>query len=159
MMNYIPKPIDTKNVELPEDLNELREAIAENAHEVWAVKRQSEGWTFGPSRDDNKKETPDMVPYSKLSDEEKEYDREMALNTLRLVRKLGYDIIKREETDLYKELLVRIRNSKQEFFCPQCHSEGKKTPIGMHQIFCHVCGHRLNIDWTLYKEKPFGSIE
>lgn len=39
MKTYIPKPIDLSDVELTENLNELREAIAENAHEIWAANR------------------------------------------------------------------------------------------------------------------------
>ena len=95
MKTYTPKPIDLSDVELTEDLNELREAIAENAHEIWAENRQAEGWTYGPQRDDQLKQTPDMVPYSQLPESEKEYDREMAMKTIKLLKKLGYDLIKR----------------------------------------------------------------
>ena len=108
MKTYIPKPIDLSDVKLTEDLNELREAIAENAHDVWAVERQAQGWSYGPQRDDMKKETPCMVAYSQLPDSEKQFDRDMAMNTLKLVKKLGYDLIKREETELYQVLKRRI---------------------------------------------------
>lgn len=94
MISYDPKPIDLSDVQLSEDLNELREAIAENAHDVWAVERKAQGWTYGPHRDDAKKQTPCMVPYSQLPDSEKQFDRDMAMNTLKLLRKLGYDIVK-----------------------------------------------------------------
>lgn len=97
MKTYTPKPIDLSDVELTEDLNELREAIAENAHEVWAVERVAQGWSYGPQRDDSKKENPCMVPYSQLPDSEKRFDREMAMNTLKLLTKLGYDIVKRNK--------------------------------------------------------------
>ena len=110
MKTYTPKPIDLSDVELTEDLNELREAIAENAHEIWAENRQAEGWTYGPQRDDQLKQTPDMVPYSQLPEGEKEYDREMAMKTIKLLKKLGYDLIKREETELYKVIKKRIQN-------------------------------------------------
>ncbi|MCR4765292.1 MAG: RyR domain protein, partial [Bacteroidaceae bacterium] len=62
MEKYIPKPIDLTDVSISEDLKELREAIAENTHEVWAENRMREGWTYGPNRDDKLKQTPDMVP-------------------------------------------------------------------------------------------------
>ena len=91
---YDPKPIDLSDVQLPEALIELREAIAENAHDVWAVERKAQGWTYGPHRDDAKKQTPCMVPYSQLPDSEKQFDRDMAMNTLKLLCKLGYDIVK-----------------------------------------------------------------
>lgn len=92
---YIASPIDVSSETLPESLNELREMIAENAHEVWAINRQREGWTYGPVRNDELKQNPDLVPYSQLPESEKLYDRELAMNTLKLVMKFGYDIVKR----------------------------------------------------------------
>lgn len=142
MKTYTPKPIDLSDVELTEDLNELREAIAENAHEIWAENRQAEGWTYGPQRDDLLKQTPDMVPYSQLPEGEKEYDREMAMKTIKLLKKLGYDLIKREETELYKVLKLRIQNSDEEFHCRRC-----GNVIYKHQVFCDKCGLELKMDW------------
>lgn len=95
--SYEPHPIDVSDIELEYELIDLQEAIAENAHEEWAENRRKEGWTYGPERDDEKKEHPDMMPYGCLPESEKEYDRIMAMNTLKLVKKLGYDIIKRKE--------------------------------------------------------------
>lgn len=93
---YHPKLIDLKHVQLSSDFDELREAIAENAHDTWAMERQSEGWTYGPHRDDQKLETPDMIPYSQLPESEKQYDRIMAEDTLKLLTALGYKIVKNE---------------------------------------------------------------
>ena len=92
---YEPNPVNLDNIDLTDDLLELQEAIAENAHEVWAKTRMAEGWTYGPVRDDEKKKHPDLIPYSALPDSEKEYDRRMALDTIKLVKKLGFDIVKR----------------------------------------------------------------
>lgn len=91
---YEPHPIDLSNVEISDDLIELREAIAENAHEVWAYNRKQEGWTYGPERDDAKKLHPDMIAYNKLPESEKLYDREMAMNTIKLLKKLGWKLTK-----------------------------------------------------------------
>ncbi|MBQ8652620.1 MAG: Ryanodine receptor Ryr [Alistipes sp.] len=93
----MPTPIEVEDVVLSAELNELCETIAENAHEVWAAKRQAEGWTYGPVRNDQRKETPDMVPYASLPESEKQYDRDMAMQTIKLVTKLGYDLVKREK--------------------------------------------------------------
>ncbi len=142
MKTYTPKPIDLSDVALTEDLNDLREAIAENAHEIWAENRQAEGWTYGPQRDDKLKQTPDMVPYSQLPEGEKAYDREMAMKTIKLLKKLGYDLIKREETELYKVLKQRILNSDEEFRCRRC-----KNVIYKHQVYCDKCGLELRMDW------------
>ncbi|MBE6870395.1 MAG: Ryanodine receptor Ryr [Ruminococcaceae bacterium] len=91
---YKPKPIDTSKVELPRELMALTEKIAENVHENWSAGRIAEGWTYGEKRDDSKKTTPCLVPYSELSEEEKEYDRNTAMQTLKLIVKLGYKIEK-----------------------------------------------------------------
>ena len=92
--NYIPQPIDTKGVVLPSELNALAEEIAKNVHEVWAGGRMKEGWTFGEERDDAKKHHPCLVPYEELTDTEKEYDRNTSQETLKLIMKLGFRIVK-----------------------------------------------------------------
>jgi ryanodine receptor 2 len=91
---YEPKPIDTSDVTLDDDIIKLGELLAENTHEVWAEQRIGDGWTYGEVRDDAKKEHPCLVPYSELSDSEKEYDRSTSLQTLKLITKLGYKIVK-----------------------------------------------------------------
>ena len=77
------------------DTVDLWLTLAENAHDVWAAARKREGWTYGPVRDDQKKQHPDLIPYSALPDSEKEYDRLMALDTIKLVMKLGFGIAKK----------------------------------------------------------------
>lgn len=94
---YIPTPIDTTDVVLPDELLALTEQIAENVHDVWAVSRIQEGWTYGKVRDSVAKTTPCMVPYKDLPEVEKEYDRNTALETLRLITKLGYRITRSED--------------------------------------------------------------
>ncbi len=92
---YNPKPIDTKDVILPEDILELVEVLAKNTHEVWSAGRISKGWTYGTERSDVKKQTPCLVEYENLPDDEKEYDRQTAMETLKLIVKLGYKIEKK----------------------------------------------------------------
>lgn len=91
---YKPEPVNTENIILPEDLVMLTEKIAENVHDVWAVGRIKDGWTFGEKRDDAKKETPCLVPYCELPEEEKKYDRDTATQTIKLILSLGYKITK-----------------------------------------------------------------
>lgn len=94
--NYDPHPLNLDDVQIEPELMELREAIAENAHEVWAKTRKDEGWSYGPVRDDIQKKNPDMLPYNLLPESEKEYDRLMAMNTIKLVKKLGWELKKRK---------------------------------------------------------------
>lgn len=92
---YEPKPIDTKDIKLPEELTELMELIAENVHDTWAVGRIAQGWTYGDARDDDKKKTPCLIPYSELPESEKEYDRKTATETLKAIMAMGYKIEKK----------------------------------------------------------------
>ncbi len=90
---YKPSPIDTEDVILPQELLALTERMAENTHEVWAKNRVEQGWTYGPERDDAKLKHPCLLPYAELPEKEKLYDRVTALETLKLIRKLGFDIV------------------------------------------------------------------
>ena len=91
-MNYQPTPIDTSTITLPHDLHELTERLAENSHDVWAVQRMKDGWTYGLERSDAEKKHPCLVPYAELPESEKEYDRLAAVQTLKAIIVLGYRI-------------------------------------------------------------------
>lgn len=93
-MRYQPKPIDTEEIVLPRSVHELIEKLAENAHDVWAQQRISDGWRYGPQRNDDRKEHPCLVAYSDLPESEKEYDRNAAMSTLKAIIALGYRIDK-----------------------------------------------------------------
>jgi ryanodine receptor 2 len=92
MATYQPRPVDNSAILLPDDLLELTEQLAENAHDHWAKRRIAEGWTFGATRDDEARQHPCLVPYDELPDSEKQYDRDTAMETLRAIIALGYRI-------------------------------------------------------------------
>lgn len=91
---YAPKPINTGDVVLTDDIMALCEQLAKNTHEVWAETRMKDGWTYGEERDDSQKKHPCLIPYEELPESEKEYDRNTALETLKLIVKFGYKIQK-----------------------------------------------------------------
>lgn len=93
--NYIPQPINTKDVELPDELMILAEEIAKNVHEVWSEGRMKDGWEYGAERNDTQRLHPCLVPYEDLSETEKEYDRRTSQETLKLIMKLGFKIDKK----------------------------------------------------------------
>ena len=90
--NYVPRPMDTEDIQLPEELDALVEQMAKNVHEVWAKSRMEQGWTYGEERNDALKHHPCLVPYEELPEVEKAYDRDTALGTLKLICKLGFKI-------------------------------------------------------------------
>lgn len=91
---YVPEPLDTSEVKLPEDLLSLIEKMAENVHEVWAQNRLRQGWTYGPVRDDVNRKHPCLVPYNQLPEEEKDYDRATSQETLKFIIASGFSIIR-----------------------------------------------------------------
>lgn len=96
MDKYTPKPLDTQDIELPDSLMELAEEMARNVHEVWAQNRMDDGWTYGPLRDDLKKQHPCLVPYDQLPERERDYDRATSIQTLRFIIHSGFDIKHRD---------------------------------------------------------------
>lgn len=95
--NWYPHPLDLDNIALPEELWELIEGLAENVHNVWALERLQNGWTYGPERNDSRKQTPMLVPYRELPEEEKAYDRNTVMATLRGIRYFGFEMESRRE--------------------------------------------------------------
>jgi hypothetical protein len=95
-MVYDPDPIPTGAIDLPEALTDLTERLAEHIHDVWAERRMKEGWTYGPERNDAAKTHPGLVPYEELSESEKEYDRQTALEAIRAIVAMGYQISERD---------------------------------------------------------------
>ena len=89
---YTPQPIDTTGVELPKELELLVEQMSKNVHEVGAETRIKQGWQYGEQRNDDLKAHPCLVPYEELLEEEKEYDRNTSIGTLKLIMKLGFKI-------------------------------------------------------------------
>lgn len=91
-MNYQPKPYNTSEIQLSQELMELAEEMAKNVHETWAKARIDEGWKYGPQRDDIHKLHPCLVPYEDLPEIEKEYDRRTSLETLKFIISRGFQI-------------------------------------------------------------------
>ncbi|MDD3894444.1 MAG: RyR domain-containing protein [Syntrophomonadaceae bacterium] len=93
-MAYKPEPINTSSIQLNDSIKELTELLAENAHDIWALQRMSDGWVYGSKRNDEKKEHPCLIAYEQLPESEKEYDRKLAMETIKVIIALGYRIEK-----------------------------------------------------------------
>ncbi len=95
MQTYTPQPIDTTKIEVPKDLLELAEIMARNVHENWALERIHQGWKFGNERNDVSKLHPCLVPFENLPEEEKTYDYNTAMETIKVIIGLGYEITRK----------------------------------------------------------------
>jgi hypothetical protein len=97
-LNYEPRPLAAEGIQISPDLLELTELLAKNVHEVWARQRLADGWRYGPRRDDANKEHPCLVPYEQLPESQKTYDRNTALETIKVILALGYRIEKHPQS-------------------------------------------------------------
>ena len=70
------------------------EFVAKKVHEEWMAGRIKDGWTYGEERDDKAKRTPCLVPYERLPEIEKEYDRRTSMRVIEALKELGYKIEK-----------------------------------------------------------------
>jgi hypothetical protein len=78
-------------------ITEILETLARNVHNQWMAGRVSGGWKLGPQRDDEKKEHPSLIPYEKLPEEEKDYDRQTVLTTIQCLLENGFEIRKKSQ--------------------------------------------------------------
>ena len=91
---YYPNPINSEGIEVPSGLEDLIELLAKNAHDVWARNRLNDGWSWGPERCDKNKFHPCLIEYNDLPENEKNYDRDMAIETIKVVIALGFRLEK-----------------------------------------------------------------
>ncbi|KDO31844.1 hypothetical protein SPRG_03764 [Saprolegnia parasitica CBS 223.65] len=104
---YAPRPIDTEDIEIPPELNSLVELLAENTHDVWAQMRMSQGWKYGPQRDDEKREHNGLVPYVYLTPDEKQMDRNTAMQTVKLILRFGFTFRQKHEASVEKSAATK----------------------------------------------------
>ncbi|XP_009475014.1 PREDICTED: ryanodine receptor 1-like [Nipponia nippon] len=78
LVNYV-----TRWIVLPPHLERIREKLAENIHELWALTRIEQGWTYGPIRDDNQRLHPCLLSFHSLPEPERSYNLQMSGETLK----------------------------------------------------------------------------
>lgn len=69
-----PVDYDEPEVPFPPDAESL-ERLAELEHRRWMAEKHLAGYLFGDSRDEDRMWHPDLVPWDRLSDEDREKDR------------------------------------------------------------------------------------
>ena len=88
-----PEAIDTTDVALGADVEALIERLAAHVHRRWMAERAGDGWTYGPARNDDRREHPGIVPYEHLTESEKDVDRRVARGVLEALIALGCRIL------------------------------------------------------------------
>lgn len=113
------------------ELAELEDQLARNAHETWAQLRLAEGWRFGPERNDMRKEHPNLVSYDQLAESEKEYDRQVALQTIKTLLAKGYTIQRAKNSVAASELAAAIALGPKPSDVLRLFRDSKKLDLAM----------------------------
>ncbi|CAB1444212.1 unnamed protein product, partial [Pleuronectes platessa] len=91
-VTFTPTPVDISKVALPSQLEDIREKMAENIHELWVIDKIDLGWTNGPVKDESKRHDPCLVEFSKLPEQERNQNVQVAQDTLRTLLALGFHV-------------------------------------------------------------------
>ncbi|XP_071057732.1 ryanodine receptor 3-like [Pseudochaenichthys georgianus] len=91
--SFIPTPVETSQIVMPVHLDKVRDKLAENIHELWGMNKIELGWSYGKIRDDNKRQHPCLVDFSKLPETEKNYNLQMSTETLKTLLALGCRVV------------------------------------------------------------------
>lgn len=89
---FVPNPLDTSGMQLSSSVESVKEKLAENIHEMWAVSKIENGWTYADERNDEELEHPCLTQFQNLPYAEKRYNIQLAVQTLRTIMALGYTI-------------------------------------------------------------------
>jgi ryanodine receptor 2 len=89
---FVPNPVDTTSVSLSSHVENIKDKLAENIHEMWALNKIEAGWCWGERRDDFMRIHPCLTPFDKLPAPEKRYDCQLAVQTLKTIISLGFYI-------------------------------------------------------------------
>jgi len=72
--------------------DEQIEQLAIREHERWMAEREQSGWTYAPVRDNVRKYHPSMVGWNRLSESEKDKDRDAIRGLPELIEKAGFRV-------------------------------------------------------------------
>ncbi|XP_051816036.1 ryanodine receptor 2 [Acanthochromis polyacanthus] len=128
-VTFTPTPVDVSKALLPPQLEDIREKMAENIHELWVMDKIDLGWTYGPVRDEGKKHDPCVVEFSKLPEQERNQNLQMAQDTLRTLLALGFHI---GLTDDHAEEHVKHKRLPTKY---EQLSGYRPAPIDLSQVF------------------------
>jgi hypothetical protein len=67
------------------------EQLARQEHERWMDERRSAGWTFGTTRDDERKRNPLLRPWDELDDGARQYNRDAAKALPAMLARAGFE--------------------------------------------------------------------
>jgi voltage-gated potassium channel Kch len=92
----VPSPLaelDGAGLTVPDD---KLEKLAESEHERWCRDLIDEGWKWGPEKLPKQKRHPNLIPWDRLSEDDKDKDRRAVLSVPQVLREAGFDVAGRQ---------------------------------------------------------------
>jgi len=108
---FTPQPVKTSHIVFPSHLENVRDRLAENIHELWSMNKIASGWRFGEFRDDSQKVHPCLTTFAMLPLSEKQYHTTTAMENLKSLLALGYHIGVEIKTDDRRLKYVKLPNT------------------------------------------------
>uniref|UniRef100_A0A158P902 Ryanodine receptor 44F n=1 Tax=Angiostrongylus cantonensis TaxID=6313 RepID=A0A158P902_ANGCA len=123
---FVPQPVDISDTILPHLINDIHPRFAENLHELWAMRKIELGWSYGETRSETLRKHPCLTSFDRLPATEKQYNINLALDTLKTIEALGYHLITDEPPTRLRP--VRLAQNFQQ-------SNGYRPhPLDTHEI-------------------------
>ncbi|TRY95484.1 hypothetical protein DNTS_003975, partial [Danionella cerebrum] len=107
---FTPLPVDSSQVEFPPQLEQIRDRLAENLHELWLIDKIEQGWTYGTAKDESKKVHSCLLEFSKLPDQERMENLQSTEHILRTLLAFGVHIGVSDEHERENVKYVRLSN-------------------------------------------------
>lgn len=108
---FTPSPVDTTNVQVPGYFETIRDKLAENMHEIWSMYKIEQGWKFAEQRNDAKKLHNCLCQFEMLPREEKQYDLNLSMETLKTLSSLGYEVIIDTKQEQKRSKYLKLPNT------------------------------------------------
>ncbi|KAF7261042.1 hypothetical protein EG68_01789 [Paragonimus skrjabini miyazakii] len=125
---FVPRTVRTSHIQLPNNVEIVRDRLAENLHDMWSMRKIDQGWRYGERRDDQQKLHPCLTTFNKLPNQDRQYNVTLAYETLRTIVGLGYNITYEPLPEGTRMKTIKLSNSFTQ-------SNGyKPQPLDLSQI-------------------------
>ncbi|KAJ1347269.1 hypothetical protein KIN20_002290 [Parelaphostrongylus tenuis] len=123
---FVPQPVDISDTILPHVINDIHPRFAENLHELWAMRKIELGWSYGETRSETLRKHPCLTSFDRLPTTEKQYNINLALDTLKAIEALGYHLITDEPPTRLRPVRLAQNFQQSNGYRPQ--------PLDTHDI-------------------------
>eukprot|EP01135_Chromosphaera_perkinsii_P010510 Nk52_evm20s2152 gene=Nk52_evmTU20s2152 len=89
---FCPIPLSSEGLELPNDMEEMVDKLAENSHNTELEAKKRDGWCFSFKDDDQRKYMTALVPYHELDEGRKDIYRGPLRETIQVIISVGFKI-------------------------------------------------------------------